>query len=106
MTTIATLVVVSLGSLAFRLAPLLGAGRIPDEAARVAGWAGVSVLAAITVRSVLRHQDATTPLATLLAAVSVAIGLLLALRGRSVLTVLGSTVVCYSTLALLLRSLL
>lgn len=106
MTTIVALVVVSLGSLAFRLAPLLGAGQIPDQAARVAGWAGVSVLAAITVRSVLHHQDTTTPTATLVAAVSVAIGLLLALRGRSVLTVLVATVVSYSALALLLRNLL
>lgn len=106
MTTILALVVVSLGSLAFRLAPLLGAGRIPDGAARVAGWAGVSVLAAITVRSVLHHQDAATPAVTLVAAVSAAIGLHLALRGRSMLTVLVAAVVSYSALALLLRTLL
>lgn len=106
MTTIVTLVVVSIGSTAFRLAPLLGAGRIPDLAARIAGWAGVSVLAAIAVRSVLHHQDTATPTATPVAAVSVAIGLLLALRGRSMLTALVATVVCYSALALLLRNLL
>jgi branched-subunit amino acid transport protein len=106
MTTIATLVVVSVGSLAFRLAPLLGAGRIPDGAARVAGWAGVSVLAAVTVRSVLHHEDTATPAATLVAAVSVAFGLLLALRGRSMLAALVATGACYSALALLLRNLL
>lgn len=105
MTTLIALVVVSLGSLAFRLAPLLGAGQVPDGVARVAGWGGVSVLAAITVRSVVHHQDATTPAATLVAAVSVAIGLLLALRGRSVPAVLVVTVGCYSLMALLLRSL-
>jgi branched-subunit amino acid transport protein len=106
MTTILTLVVVSLGSLAFRLAPLLGAGRIPDPVARVAGWAGVSVLVAIAVRSVLHHQDTTTPSATLVAAVSVACGLVLAMRGRSILVVLVAAVVSYSALALLLRHLL
>lgn len=106
MTTVVTLVVVSIGSLAFRLAPLLGAGRIPDLAARIAGWAGVSILAAITVRSVLHHEDSTTPAATLVAAASVAVGLLLALRGRSVLAVLVATGACYSALALLLRNLL
>lgn len=106
MTTIVTLVVVSLGSLAFRLTPLLGAGRVPDPAAHVAGWAGVSVLVAIAVRSVLHHQDATTPWATLVAAVSVALGLVLAMRGRSILVVLIAAVVSYSALALLLRHLL
>jgi RNA polymerase sigma-70 factor, ECF subfamily len=106
MTTIVTLVVVSLGSLAFRLTPLLGAGRVPDPAARVAGWAGASVLVAIAVRSVLHHQDTTTPWATLVAAVSVAIGLVLAMRGRSIQVVLVAAVVSYSALALLLRHLL
>lgn len=106
MTTIVTLVVVSLGSLAFRLTPLLGAGRVPDRAARVAGWAGVSVLVAIAVRSVLHHQDTTTPSATLVAVVSVAFGLVLAMRGRSILAVLAAAVVSYSALALLLRHLL
>ena len=106
MTTIVTLLVVSLGSLAFRLTPLLGAGRVPDVAARVAGWAGVSVLVAITVRSVLHHQDPTTPAATLVAAASVTFGLVLAMLGRSILVVLVATVVSYSALALLLRHLL
>ncbi|MDP3891432.1 AzlD domain-containing protein [Nocardioides sp.] len=106
MTTILTLVAVSLGSLTFRLAPLLGARRIPDQVSRVAGWAGISVLAAITVRSVVHHQDAGAPLAPLVAAVSVAAGLLLAFRGRSVVTVLLATVVVYSVLTPVMGSVL
>jgi branched-subunit amino acid transport protein len=105
-TTIVTLGLVSLGSVIFRLAPLLGAARVPELVARIAGWAGVSVLTAITVRRVLQHQDATTPAAGLVAAVAVGFGLLLALRGRSVLTVLVATIVCYSALGQLLRVLL
>jgi branched-subunit amino acid transport protein len=75
-------------------------------AARAAGWAGVSVLVAIALRSVLHHQDTTTPSTTLVAAVSVAIGLVLAMLGRSILVVLVAAVVSYSALALLLRHVL
>lgn len=104
MTTILTLVAVSVGSLAFRIVPLLCAARLPEGVIRTAGWAGTSVLAAITVRAVLHHQDGSVPAATLVAGVSVGVGLLLAVRGRSVVTVLLSAVGCYTALAVLLRA--
>ena len=40
--------VVGLGSLAFRLVPLVAARRVPARLSTVAGWAGVAVLAAYT----------------------------------------------------------
>jgi len=56
----------------------------------VAGWAGLSVLAAITVRSVLHHEDAAIPWAVPVAVASVGLGLFLAARGRHMLVVLGA----------------
>lgn len=90
MSALVALLVVGASSLAFRLVPLLGARRIPDQVSRVAGWAGVSVLTAITVRGVLRHQDHGTPLAPLVAAVAVVVGLVVRWRGRSILVALGA----------------
>ena len=88
MTTILALLLVGAGSLAYRLVPLLGAARVPEALSRVATWAGVSVVAAITVRRVLEHQDDSIPWPVAVAAVSVALGLALAARGRSMLLVL------------------
>lgn len=99
MTTVLALVAVGAGSLLFRTMPLLGAARIPDAAARVAGWAGMSVLAAIVVRAVLHHQDAGVPLAVPVAVVSVGLGLVLAARGRHVSVVLGAGAGCYLLLS-------
>lgn len=99
MTAVLALVAVGVGSLLFRTLPLLGAARIPEYGARVAGWAGMSVLAAIVVRSVLHHQDAGVPLAVPIAAVSVGLGLVLAARGRHVALVLGAGAGCYLLLS-------
>jgi branched-subunit amino acid transport protein AzlD len=85
MSVLIAVAVVGAGSLVFRLAPLLGARRVPDRPTVLAGWAGLSVLVAMTVRSVLDHRDPTVPGAALVAAVSVGLGLLLAFRGRSAL---------------------
>ncbi len=85
MTVLLAVLVVGAGSLAFRLFPLLGAHRIPERFSVLAGWAGLSVITAMTVRTVLHHQDQAVPAATLVAAVSVGLGLLLAFRGRPVL---------------------
>jgi branched-subunit amino acid transport protein len=87
------------GSLLFRLTPLLGAHRLPDRLSRVAGWAGLSVLTAITVRAVAGHQDPAVPAAPLLAAVSVGAGLYLAFRGRSLLLAAAAGASCYIVLA-------
>ena len=87
------------GSLLFRLAPLLGARRLPDRLTRVAAWAGLSVLTAITVRAVAAHRDPAVPAAPLLAAVCVGVGLYLAFRGRSLLLAAAAGAGCYVVLA-------
>jgi hypothetical protein len=94
MTVLLAVAVVGAGSLFFRLAPLMGAHLLSDRLARVSGWAGLAVLAAISVRAVALHRDDTVPgaplLAPLLAALAVGTGLVLAHRGRSVLTSVAS----------------
>jgi len=85
MTVLLAVLVVGAGSLTFRLGPLLGADRLPDGLTRVAGWAGVSMLAAVTVRTVLRHEDPALTAAPLLGAAAVAVCLLLTARGVSLL---------------------
>jgi len=99
MTTVLALAAVGLASVLFRTLPLLGAARVPSTAAMVAGWAGLSVLAAITVRSVLHHENATIPWAVPVALVSVALGLVLAARGSHMLVALGAGAGSYVALA-------
>ena len=89
MTTVVALLLVGIGSIAYRLLPLLGAARVPEPVSRVAGWAGLSVLTAVTVRGVLEHRDASIPWALPVAVVSVALGLVVAARGRPILVVLA-----------------
>ena len=85
MNVLLAVLVVGVGSLAFRLVPLLTGREIPSSlpAPRAAG---LSVIAGITVRSTLLHDDASIPLAPVVALLSVAIGLGLAFRGHSVLS--------------------
>jgi branched-subunit amino acid transport protein len=97
-TVLAAVAVVGAGSLLFRLGPLLGAERLPDGLSRAAGWAGLAVLAAITVRTVVNHRDAEVPAAPVLAAAAVTAGLYLAVRGRPLL--ISMTVGAASYLAL------
>lgn len=92
------------GSLLFRLAPLLGARRLPDRLTRVAAWAGLSVLTAITARAVAAHRDPAVPAAPLLAAVCVGVGLYLAFRGRSLLPAAAGGAGCYLALAVALST--
>jgi branched-subunit amino acid transport protein len=101
-TTVLALLLVGAGSLAYRLLPLLGAARVPDAVSTVAGWAGLSVLTAVTVRGVLHHRDDTIPWAVPVAAVSVGLALLLAARGRSALLVLSVGAATYLALSTLL----
>jgi branched-subunit amino acid transport protein len=75
MRVLLAVLVVGAGSLLLRLAPLLGAHRLPDRLSRVAGWAGVSVLAAFTIRAVLQHHDPGVPIAPVLAGLAVGAGL-------------------------------
>ncbi len=90
MTVLLAVLVVGAGSLLFRLAPLLGADRLPTSVTRVAGWAGVSMLAAVTVRTVLHHENPSVPAAPLLGAAAVAVCLLLTSRGVSLLLALAA----------------
>lgn len=99
MTAVVALVLVGAGSLAYRALPLLGAARVPETVSRFAGWAGLSVLAAVTVRGVLNHRDDTIPWAVPVALVSVALALGLAVRGRSMLVVLAVGAASYVALS-------
>jgi branched-subunit amino acid transport protein len=104
MTTVLALLLVGVGSVGYRLLPLLGAGRLPETFSRVAGWAGLSVLAAVTVRGVLRHQDASVPWPVPVALVSVVLALGLAARGRPMLVVLGAGAATYVVLSMLVAA--
>lgn len=103
MTTVLALMAVGLGSLAYRVLPLLGAARVPDHVSRAAGWAGLSVLVAVTVRGVLHHRDDSTPGAVVVAVLSVALGLVLAARRVPVPVVLVVGAGGYLMLAALVR---
>jgi branched-subunit amino acid transport protein len=105
MTVLLAVLAVGAGSLLFRLVPLLGAEWLAEPVTRVAGWAGLSVLAAITVRSVLQHQDPTVSGAPLLAALSVGAGLVLAFRGRSQLVAVAAGAAVYLVLVAALTAL-
>jgi branched-subunit amino acid transport protein len=102
MTVLLALVVASAGSLAFRVVPLAGAHRLPDRLTELAGWAGMSVLSALTVRAVLHHQDAAVQAAPLVAAASVSVCLVLRFHGRSLLLAVTSGAATYAGLAVLL----
>ena len=104
MTVLITVLVVGAGSLAFRIVPLLGARRLPDGLAQVAGWAGLAVLAAITVRAVALHSNSGVPGAPVVAAISVGLGLALAHQGRSVLVSVASGATTYLCLTAVLAA--
>jgi len=99
MTVLAAIVVVGVGSLVFRLAPLLGARWLSDRVSSLAGRAGVAVLAAIIVRAVALHQDPALPGAPAYAFLAVGIALLVSFTGRSVLLALGAGAGTYLALA-------
>jgi branched-subunit amino acid transport protein len=101
MTVLLAVLVVGAGSLAFRLGPLLGADRLPTSLTRVAGWAGVSMLAAVTVRTVLHHENPSLPAAPLLGAGAVAVCLVLTARGVSLLLAVAAGGATYLTAAAL-----
>lgn len=104
MTVLITVLVVGAGSLAFRIVPLLGARRLPDRLARVAGWAGLAVLAAITVRAVALHRNSEVSGAPVVAAIAVGLGLALAHQGRAVLVSVASGATTYLCLTAVLAA--
>ena len=96
------------GSLLLRVLPLLGAARIPDRVTVHAGRAGMAVLAATTVRTVVQHRDdsltGASVTAPVLAALAVGLGLWLAYRGRSLLVAVAAGLASYLTLAAVLAA--
>ena len=88
--------------------PLLGGRRLPERLTTVAGWTGLSLLAAITVRTVAQHQDPALSDApggaAAVAALSVGAGLLLAFRGRSTLVAVAAGGATYVLLCGLLTT--
>ena len=103
MTVAIAVAVVGAGSLMLRLLPLVGATLIPDRMTVHAGRAAMAVLAAMTVRTVLRHDDTALAdslvTARVLAALAVGLGLWLAYRGRPVLVASGVGLATYVVLA-------
>ena len=103
MTVAIAVAVVGAGSLMLRLLPLVGATLIPDRLTVHAARAAMAVLAAMTVRTVLRHHDdalaGSLVIAPVLAALAVGLGLWLAYRGRSVLVASGVGLATYVVLA-------
>lgn len=113
MTVALAVVLVGGGSLLLRVLPLLGAARIPDRVTVHAGRAGMSVLAATTVRTVVQHRDASLAGASLagapvtapvLAALAVGLGIWIAYRGRSLLVAVAAGLASYLTLAAVLAA--
>ena len=98
MSTLAVVLAVTAGSLAFRLVPLLGLVAVPERAARVARGAGVAAMTAMVVRGVLEHRDPGVPGAGVIAVAAVAVGLVAAARGRSLGVVLFCGLAAYGVL--------
>jgi branched-subunit amino acid transport protein len=103
MSTLAVVLAVTAGSLAFRLVPLLGWVAVPEQAARVARGAGVAAMTAMVVRGVMEHRDPGVPAAGAVAVAAVAVGLAVATRGRSLGVVLVSGLATYGVLASAVR---
>jgi branched-subunit amino acid transport protein len=96
---------VGVGSMAFRLLPLLTGRQVPAALARGASWAGLSVIAGITIRSTLLLEDPGVPLAPVAGVLAVTVGFVLAFRGRSVLVAVGAGCASYVALAAALAGL-
>ena len=70
MNVVLAVLAVGAASLAYRLVPLLTGRQIPTALVRGASWAGLSVIAGITVRSALLLEDPGVPLAPVIAPLS------------------------------------
>lgn len=105
MNVVLAVLAVGAGSMAFRVVPLITGRQVPPALARAASWAGLAVIAGISVRTTLLLRDPATPLAPVVAVLSVAVGFVLALRGRSVLVAVGAGCASYVVLAAALAGL-
>ncbi len=99
MNVVLAVLAVGASSLAFRFVPLLTGRQIRVALARGATWAGLAVIAGITVRSTLLLRDPAAPLAPVIAPLAVTVGFVLAFRGRSVLVAVGAGCASYVVLA-------
>jgi branched-subunit amino acid transport protein AzlD len=97
--------VVGLGSLAFRLVPMLSGRQVPAPLARGAGWAGMAVIAGMTVRATVLHEDASVPMAPLAALFAVTACFVVAFRGHSVLLAVGAGCASYVVIGALMAGL-
>ncbi len=95
MNVVLAVLAVGLGSLAFRLVPMLSGRQVPAPLARGAGWAGMAVIAGMTVRATVQHEDSSIPFAPVVALVAVTVCFVLAFRGRSVLLAVGAGCASY-----------
>ena len=105
MSVVLAVLAVGLGSLAFRLVPLLSGRQVPAPLARGAGWAGMAVIAGMSVRSTVLHEDDSIPFAPVVALLAVTVCFVLALRGRSVLLAVGAGCASYVVVGALLNGL-
>ena len=105
MSVVLAVLAVGIGSIGFRLVPLVTGRQVPPTMARAAGWAGLAVIAGITMRSTLLLRDPSFSLAPLVALVAVTVGFVLAFRGRSVLVAVGAGCASYVVLAAALAGL-
>ena len=99
MNVVVAVAAVGLGSLLLRILPLVGARRLPDALAEVAEVAGLALLAALVVRTVVLHEDPAIPDASVVAALSAGVGLRHAFRGRSVLVAVSAGAATYLVLS-------
>ena len=108
MTVLLAVALVGLGSMLLRVLPLLGAAWIPDRLTVHAARAGIAVLAAMTVRTVVQHRDdalaGASVTAPVLAALAVGFGLWLAYRGRSLLLATFAGLASYVVVATVLAT--
>lgn len=99
MNVLLAVLVVGAGSLVARVVPLLGARRLPEGLSRLAGWAGVAVLAALTVRAVVLHEDASVRYPGAHAFIAVVLALVTAYRRRSTVLAVAVGATAYVALS-------
>jgi hypothetical protein len=106
MTVLLAVATVGGASLVFRLAPLLGAGLLPDRVVRLASHAGLAVLAGLAVRAVALHDNPTVDglPGPALAVVALAPALYLSRRGRSPLLAIATAAATYLVVSTLLSA--
>lgn len=99
MTLLAAVAIVAAGSLLLRAVPLLTARHVPERLADAAGWAGLGVIAAMTVRGLLGPSPGCGLVTQLPALLAAGVGVLLAVRRVPTLIAVASGLGTYLLLA-------